>query len=429
MNYYEILQISRDAPVDEIKRSFRRLARKYHPDVQPNNPTAQEKFQQIYQAYEVLVDPALRRAYDQSINGGHSSPKTKPLSAQDYYARGKEKALRQDYQGATLDYTQAIKLQPRFVEAYVQRSEARYYLGDHRGVLEDCQQALHIDPQFASAYYYLGRVRYRLGYSQSALDAYSQAISFAPDYALAYYYRGLAHHDLKEYHPAITDWQQAAQLFEQQGDTNSYRLVQDTLNKLGGKKWRFARLLFSYTPNLVKDTLQAGGKLLLNPGGEALGVFATLGKSQALKVGIMLGAIADVSFAMGMNYGWQINGTFTFLKLLTVGMVAWFSLVIMSMLMRSFTRRQGSFSGDVFLASAALLPIGLLTLVSNWVINFSLVIGLVITVFASCDTVLLLYSCCTQITNLSQSVASLSVPVMILTSSCLSYVVFNIMLT
>ena len=63
-DYYDVLGVSRDASEQEIKKSFRRLARELHPDVNSHDPEAEDKFKEAAEAYEVLSDPERRRIYD-----------------------------------------------------------------------------------------------------------------------------------------------------------------------------------------------------------------------------------------------------------------------------------------------------------------------------------------------------------------------------
>ena len=63
-DYYSILGVSEDASQEEIRKAYRRLARKYHPDVNPNNKEAESRFKEINEAYEVLRDPETRSKYD-----------------------------------------------------------------------------------------------------------------------------------------------------------------------------------------------------------------------------------------------------------------------------------------------------------------------------------------------------------------------------
>ena len=65
IDYYKILGVDKSASQNDIKKAFRKLARKYHPDLNPNDPSAKDKFQEINEANEVLSDPEKRKKYDE----------------------------------------------------------------------------------------------------------------------------------------------------------------------------------------------------------------------------------------------------------------------------------------------------------------------------------------------------------------------------
>ena len=65
---YKLLELSREASQDDIRKAHRKLARKYHPDANPEDPRAEERFKQIQQAYEVLSNPEKRRKYDKELH-------------------------------------------------------------------------------------------------------------------------------------------------------------------------------------------------------------------------------------------------------------------------------------------------------------------------------------------------------------------------
>ncbi len=63
-DYYRVLGVDRDAPAEDIKKAYRQLALKYHPDRNPGSKEAEEKFKEAAEAYSVLADPEKRSAYD-----------------------------------------------------------------------------------------------------------------------------------------------------------------------------------------------------------------------------------------------------------------------------------------------------------------------------------------------------------------------------
>src|SRR3954468_18206287 len=72
-DYYEVLGVNRDASEEDIKKAYRKLAMKYHPDRNPDNPKAEDSFKEAKEAYEVLCDAAKRAAYDQYGHAGVDS--------------------------------------------------------------------------------------------------------------------------------------------------------------------------------------------------------------------------------------------------------------------------------------------------------------------------------------------------------------------
>ena len=63
--YYETLGVERKASEDEIRKAYRKLARKYHPDLNPGDKSSEERFKNVQEAYDVLSDPKKRQMYDQ----------------------------------------------------------------------------------------------------------------------------------------------------------------------------------------------------------------------------------------------------------------------------------------------------------------------------------------------------------------------------
>lgn len=92
--YYLVLGVDRNASQEDIKKAYRRLAKKYHPDVNPGNKEAEERFKEINEAYNTLGDETLKKAYDDKLDGrkdyspgGHDNKKGNEKKTQSGYTQ------------------------------------------------------------------------------------------------------------------------------------------------------------------------------------------------------------------------------------------------------------------------------------------------------------------------------------------------------
>jgi curved DNA-binding protein len=104
VDYYKIIGLDKNANAEDIKKAYRKLARQYHPDVNPNNKEAHKKFQEINEANEVLSDPEKRKKYDQfGKDWKHSEEfekaKQQQQQRQRAYSNGGEQTFSGDFEG------------------------------------------------------------------------------------------------------------------------------------------------------------------------------------------------------------------------------------------------------------------------------------------------------------------------------------------
>jgi len=106
-DYYEVLGISKTASGDDIKKSYRKLARKFHPDTNKNDPGAEAKFKEVQEAYDVLSDSKKRQSYDQfghaGVNSAHAADAAAAAAAAGHGAGG-FRYHTQTPGGATVDF-------------------------------------------------------------------------------------------------------------------------------------------------------------------------------------------------------------------------------------------------------------------------------------------------------------------------------------
>jgi tetratricopeptide (TPR) repeat protein len=152
-----------------------------------------------------------------------------------YYNRAIVNAERQQTADALADYNKVIEYQPTFVVAYYNRGILQMLLNKPTEAFNDFDRTLQLQPNYFQALLNRGNIKFQLGSGSGALADYSRAIAIKPDYALAYANRASAHLKLRNTATALQDLQQAAQLYQQQGNTAKYQEMIDRYRKLGGK--------------------------------------------------------------------------------------------------------------------------------------------------------------------------------------------------
>jgi tetratricopeptide (TPR) repeat protein len=410
-DHYQILRLARNATQDDIKRAFRLLARQYHPDLNPNNAEAAEKFRRISKAYEVLS----KTIQSQVPSNEEKINEVDGAILQDsrrYYIQAVNQATQKNYPVAIAEFTRAIQSNPQYIEAYLGRAQVLFSIGDDRGVLEDCRQILNLKPDVMHAQYLQGRAYHRLGDVRSAIEGYSNAIVLVRDYAKAYYNRGLAHIEIQEQRLGVQDLQSAARLFRKQNNISAYRRTRSTLTEINRKD-----TFDPGTPRLAFSSLSAAlsvlPKVLINPGAELLSIFSVFTPRQAMMTGLLFTALALGCAELSLLMNWiafPISGA----HLWVLGIVSWLSLWMGSAIARLTLGSNDNWSSDVFLSGAALLPMGAGFLLSGISIWLGPIAWAVLAVFVANFTMVTLYNGCTQLHNLSEQSAVLVVPTIIL---------------
>ena len=248
----EILGLEADASLDEAKRAYRELSRRYHPDRNPA-PNATAMFRYIHDAWEYIQNDAKTRQQaegtqkqaeakrraeaenaQQQTEAKNSNPDEhhvdetettvddwvsgcgcavmlitivfagivgvidscgtadKPVeNSKTYIDRGKAKVDKGEYFEAISDYDMAIQLEPANAKSYDYRGEAKEELGQYAAAIVDYDTAISLNPFAIYAYNSRGWAKYRLG-QHAAVTDYDTAIRLDQDNARAYYYRGLA---------------------------------------------------------------------------------------------------------------------------------------------------------------------------------------------------------------------------------------------
>jgi len=161
-DYYEILGLPRTANIPQIKRRYRELARKYHPDVTRDKAVGQKAFVQITEAYKTLVDPEKRRAYDATLIDATQPMRTSPGAARSSSPTRPRPPLRAE------------------VARLVKDAEMAFIRRRLNQAAELCKQAIRLDMTCARAHAVLGDVYRARRLHDHAINEYNYAVQFDP---------------------------------------------------------------------------------------------------------------------------------------------------------------------------------------------------------------------------------------------------------
>ena len=196
------------------------------PDKQ-EEPVDVEATKKYVEGIELLQSGDASRANDYLIEAAEKNPN----NALAVYYQGLIDYTQRDINAAIANYDKAIAVNPNFSLAYFSRGLANYRLGNKSEALEDYNKALQVNPTDPWSYLNRGIVREDLNDVEGALDDYNKAIQIDPVYGKSYHNRGAIRYYKKDFAGAVADFKKASELFFRQGDTQSYNVANDSLNK------------------------------------------------------------------------------------------------------------------------------------------------------------------------------------------------------
>lgn len=178
-NYYEVLGIPQEATTHEIKKKYRELARKFHPDVVKDKDLGQRVFSQINQAYHILADPERRAQYNDTLTAGGAAAAAAPAQGQTRPAASPTNGAGQarPSEPPSAQKTQAIS-------GLLGNAENAIMAGKPLEARAFCVKVLEIDPRSVRALEILGDALSQMGQNEEAAVQYRKALQIAPSHSI-----------------------------------------------------------------------------------------------------------------------------------------------------------------------------------------------------------------------------------------------------
>lgn len=248
MDYYQLLEVSPKAKIDEIKKAFKKLALEHHPDHNPNNPQAEEKFKKINEAYQTLSNPSKKYWYDlrqQNIilKPIENSNRTRPVyrEAHEHFSLRTRRLI----YGLSAFACIGFLVFAYFFHHYMNNYTARMHYEKAAEAWKErsftltffhLSESMRFDDELPEVYFLRGKIFCDVyGNYEFSLGDFEKAIQYEDEPQAGYFfYRGKCRLALKKYKTALQDFEKSTTLFTWQADYHYYKGF--TLLKLGNKE-------------------------------------------------------------------------------------------------------------------------------------------------------------------------------------------------
>ena len=180
-NHYEVMGLPRNATVAQIKRRYKQLVRKYHPDVATDKEMAHRLFIQITEAYQALSDPVRRKAYDETLKmeDTHFRHSHAPDAQHHTSSRPSHHASTHRSTSTTVGAPD-VQFGNETVAQKVRDAQFAFIQKRFNEAASHCKEALEMDPRCARAHTVMGDIYRAQGRTQNAIGSYSYALQFDP---------------------------------------------------------------------------------------------------------------------------------------------------------------------------------------------------------------------------------------------------------
>lgn len=175
---YSILGLSSSASEEDVKKAYKRLAKKYHPDVTGNDPAAAKKMQEINAAYDAIINHKDTGSYQSGYSGFYSGYSQETTDGESNEMRAAASYINAHRFREALHVLSTVKAENRNAKWYYYSSIAKCYSGDTTGAYSDIAEAIKMEPGNYQYKAFLDKLRYGRTFYTERRASYPQSDSF-----------------------------------------------------------------------------------------------------------------------------------------------------------------------------------------------------------------------------------------------------------